>query len=124
LKTRDYLLLSQPVQRFPAPDDAIKILDLENGCRLRLPQRSNHRAKINSAFSYCAVGIFSAVVVMNVHVGEAGFQEFGQAMVEIRVAAIKGKAGGSNEPDIFGGPQVEEIHVPHILKPEREREIG
>ena len=59
-----------------------------------LPQRCNHREKIDIAFSYCTVGIFSAVVVVNVHVGEAGLEEFGQAVVEIRVAGIKGKAGG------------------------------
>ena len=73
---------------------------------------------------YCAVGIFSAVVVVNVHVGEAGLEEFGQAVVEIRMAGIKGKPGVANEPDIFRGPQVKVVHVTHVLKPEREREIG
>jgi len=61
---------------------------------------------------------FLAVLVVNVHVGEAGLEEFGQAVVEIRVPAIKGKAGVSDEPDIVRGPQVEEVHVPHVLKAE------
>ena len=123
-KTRQYLLLSQMVQRFLAPDDTIKVLHFENSGCLRLPQRRNYGKKIDIALSHRTVGIFSAVVVVNVHVGEAGFQEFGQAVVEIRVAGIKGEAGGSDEPDIFRGPQVEEVHVSHVLKQEREREIG
>ena len=90
---------------------------------MALLQGRHHRGKIDVARPHFAVGVLPAIVVMNMHVGEPGPEEPGQAVVEVRMPGVEGEPGTVEEPEIAGSPEVKKVHVAHVLEPESEREI-
>src|SRR4030042_5287912 len=87
------------------------------------PQCFHHRGKIYRALPNGTVGISSAVIIVDMHMGKPGLQELRQAVIDVCMAGIEGKPASFNTVEICRSAKVEKIHVPHVLEPESEREF-
>ena len=70
------------------------------------------------------MGIRPAPVVMDVHVPERGHKERRQAVVEVSVAGIEREPCVADKVKVGGCPQVEIVHVRHVLERELNRAFG
>src|SRR5208337_2904992 len=115
---------SQGFERLHTLQDAVKGSHFDDRSRLLPPLCGHYRGKIDIALPDRAVGIPFPVIVVDVHVADPHSEKSRQAPVEVRMPDIKGERCPVNDREVFRGPQVEEVHVPHVLEREGERELA